>query len=100
MTTALAYRTAAELAGLIRARSVSPVEVVQAYLARIDRWSEALGAYVTVCRERARAEARAAEQALGHGAPVGPLHGVPFAVKDQFDTAGVRTTSGSAVPVG
>src|SRR6266436_3482125 len=95
MTTELAYRSAAELAGLIRARSVSPVEVVQAYLARIDRWSEALGAYVTVCRERALDEARAAEQALGHGAPVGPLHGVPFAVKDQFDTAGVRTTSGS-----
>jgi hypothetical protein len=65
------------------------------HLARIDRWNEALGAYVTVCRERALEEARAAEQALGHGAPLGPLHGVPFAVKDQFDTAGVRTTSGS-----
>ncbi len=95
MTADLAYRTAAELAGLIRARTVSPVEVVQAYLARIDRWDGALRAYVTVCRERALDEARAAEQALGHGAPVGPLHGVPLAVKDQFDTAGVRTTSGS-----
>ncbi len=95
MTTELAYRSATELAGLIRARTASPVEVAQAYLARIDRWSDALGAYVTVCRERALDEARAAEQALGHGAPVGPLHGVPFAVKDQFDTAGVRTTSGS-----
>jgi len=95
MSTELAYRSATDLAGLIRARTVSPVEVVQAYLARIDRWSAALGAYVTVCRERAQEEARAAEQALGHGAPVGPLHGVPFAVKDQFDTAGVRTTSGS-----
>ena len=91
----LAYRTAAELAGLIRAGGVSPVEVVQAYLARIDRWDPVLHAYVTVCRERALDEARAAEQALGRGAPVGPLHGVPLAVKDQFDTAGVRTTSGS-----
>ncbi|MFI5373033.1 MAG: amidase [Candidatus Rokuibacteriota bacterium] len=95
MTTDLVYRTATELAGLIRARAVSPVAVVQAYLARIDRWDGALRAYVTVCRERALDEARAALQALGHGAPVGPLHGVPFAVKDQFDTAGVRTTSGS-----
>ena len=95
MSADLAYRTAAELAGLIRARTVSPVEAVQAYLARIDRWDGALHAYVTICRERALHEARAAEQALAHGAPVGPLHGVPFAVKDQFDTAGVRTTSGS-----
>ena len=97
MTPDMVHRSAVELAGLIRARTISPVELVQAYLARIDRWNEALGAYVTVCRERALDEARAAEQALGHGAPLGPLHGVPFAVKDQFDTAGVRTTSGSGI---
>ena len=95
MTADLAYRGACELAGLIRARAVSPVEVVRAYLARIDRWDGTLRAYVTVCREQALADARAAEQALGHGGAVGPLHGVPVAVKDQFDTAGVRTTSGS-----
>lgn len=95
MTADLAYRGAGELAGLIRARAVSPVEVVRAYLARIDRWDGTLRAYVTVCREQALADARAAEQALGHGGAVGPLHGVPVAVKDQFDTAGVRTTSGS-----
>ncbi len=95
MSTDLAYRSATELAGLIRARAISPVEVVQAYLPRIDRWDGTLHAYVTVCREQALAEARAAEEALAHGAPVGPLHGVPVAVKDQFDTAGIRTTSGS-----
>ena len=95
MSEDLAHRSATELAGLIRARAISPLEVVQAYLARIDRWDGTLHAYVTVCREQALAEARAAEQALGHGAPVGPLHGVPVAVKDQFDTAGIRTTSGS-----
>jgi aspartyl-tRNA(Asn)/glutamyl-tRNA(Gln) amidotransferase subunit A len=95
VTTDLAYRGASELAGLIRARAVSPVELVQAYLARIDRWDGTLHAYVTVCREQALAEARAAEQALAASAPVGPLHGVPVAVKDQFDTAGIRTTSGS-----
>src|SRR5258706_2057566 len=95
MTTELAYRSATELAGLIRARTVSPVEVVQAYLARIDRWSDALGAYVTVCLERALDEARAAEQALGHGAPLCTLHGVPLAVTDQFYSTSVRSTSGS-----
>jgi aspartyl-tRNA(Asn)/glutamyl-tRNA(Gln) amidotransferase subunit A len=95
MTDELAYRGASELAGMIRARAVSPVEVVQAYLARIDRLDGTLHAYVTVCRERALAEARAAERALGAGGAIGPLHGVPVAVKDQFDTTGIRTTSGS-----
>jgi aspartyl-tRNA(Asn)/glutamyl-tRNA(Gln) amidotransferase subunit A len=95
MSDELAFRSAADLARLIRAGEVSPVEVVQAYLSRIDRFDGALRAYVTVCRERALDEARAAEAARGRGGQLGPLHGVPFAVKDQFDTAGVRTTSGS-----
>jgi aspartyl-tRNA(Asn)/glutamyl-tRNA(Gln) amidotransferase subunit A len=89
----LVYRSAVDLAALIRAREVSPLELVRAYLARIDRFDGTLRAYVTVCRSRALDEATAAEQAVG--GDVGPLHGVPFAVKDQFDTAGVRTTSGS-----
>ncbi len=100
MSADLAYRSATELAGLIRARAISPVEVVQAYLRRIDRWDGTLHAYVTVCREQALAEARTAEQALARGAPVGPLHGVPVAVKDQLDTAGIRTTSGSRLHAG
>jgi Asp-tRNA(Asn)/Glu-tRNA(Gln) amidotransferase A subunit family amidase len=95
MSDELAVRSAADLARLIRAGEVSPVEVVQAYVSRIDRFDGALRAYVTVCRERAVDEARAAEAAQGRGGQLGPLHGVPFAVKDQFDTAGVRTTSGS-----
>ena len=95
MTADLAFRGASELARLIRTRAISPVDVVQAYLARIDRLDGSLHAYITVCREQALAEARAAEQALGTSVPLGPLHGVPVAVKDQFDTAGIRTTSGS-----
>ena len=95
MTADLAFRGASELARLIRTRAISPVDVVEAYLARIDRLDGSLHAYITVCREQALAEARAAEQALGTSVPLGPLHGVPVAVKDQFDTAGIRTTSGS-----
>ena len=75
MTTDLAYRTAAELAGLIRARSVSPVEVVQAYLARIDRWDATLHAYVTVCRERALDEARRPSDASPAGRRSAPSTG-------------------------
>jgi aspartyl-tRNA(Asn)/glutamyl-tRNA(Gln) amidotransferase subunit A len=95
MSDELAYRSATELARLIRSRQVSPVEVLDAYLARIDRLDGLLRAYITVCRERARDEAVAAERAAARGGELGPLHGVPFAVKDQFDTAGLRTTSGS-----
>jgi aspartyl-tRNA(Asn)/glutamyl-tRNA(Gln) amidotransferase subunit A len=91
----LAHRSGAELAELVRARELSPVALVQAYLDRIDRLDGDLRAYITVCRESALAEAQRAEEAVARGEAVGPLHGLPFAVKDQFDTAGVRTTSGS-----
>jgi len=97
MTDDLVYRSAADLAGLIRAGRVSSAELVQAYLGRIDRFDRVLHAYITVCGERALAEAKAADRALAQGRAAGPLHGVPFAVKDQFDTAGIRTTSGSRV---
>ena len=89
------HRSAADLAALIRARELSPVALVEAYLERIERLDGDLRAYITVCGESARAEARRAEEAVARGEITGPLHGLPFAVKDQFDTAGVRTTSGS-----
>lgn len=91
----LLFGSAAELARLIRERRLSPVALVQSYLDRIDRLDGRLGAYVTVCRETAVAEARRVEDALGRGDALGPLAGVPLAVKDQFETAGVRTTAGS-----
>ncbi|MBI2491532.1 MAG: amidase [Candidatus Rokubacteria bacterium] len=96
----LAFRPATELAALVRAKDVSPVFLVRAYLERIERWDGDLHAYVTVCRTRALAEAEQAERAVARGEPLGPLHGIPFAVKDQFDTAGEPTTLGSRLLAG
>jgi aspartyl-tRNA(Asn)/glutamyl-tRNA(Gln) amidotransferase subunit A len=93
----LAFRTALELAELVRTRQVSPVDLVQLYLERIDRLDERLRAYIVVDGDGALAAARKAETALLRGETGGPLHGVPFAVKDQFDTRGLPTTMGSRV---
>src|SRR6266699_1728074 len=91
----LAFTSAAELAALIAQRVVSPVEVVDGVLARIERSQSVLNAFITVCAEEARVAAKAAEAAVMRGETLGPLHGVPFAVKDLVNTAGVRTTFGS-----
>ena len=88
-------RPAARLAEAIARRELSPVEVVEAVLARIERLDGRLTAFATVTAELARAEARRAEDAVMRGAPLGRLHGVPFSVKDTLDTAGVRTTMGA-----
>jgi Asp-tRNA(Asn)/Glu-tRNA(Gln) amidotransferase A subunit family amidase len=93
----LAFLSAAETADAIRTKQTSPVEVVQAYLARIERLDAQLHAYITVLREEALAAARRAEQTLMHGGDLGPLFGVPVAIKDQFWTKGIRTTNGSRV---
>jgi aspartyl-tRNA(Asn)/glutamyl-tRNA(Gln) amidotransferase subunit A len=95
MTDDLAFTSATELAALIARRAVSPVEVVEDVLARIEKSQASLNAFITVCGEEARAAAREAEAAIMRGAPFGPLHGVPFAVKDLVNTARVRTTFGS-----
>ena len=87
--------SAGQLLEAYRARALSPVEVVDALAQRIERLDPALGAFTTLCLERTRDEAVAAEAAYRSGASVRPLEGVPFGVKDLFDTAGVRTTYGS-----
>lgn len=93
--TELAFTPAGVQAGMVRRREVSPVELVGAYLDRIDRLNPRLGAYLTVAADRALDDARRAEAALGeHDLP--PFHGVPVAVKDLTDTAGIRTTHGTA----
>jgi Asp-tRNA(Asn)/Glu-tRNA(Gln) amidotransferase A subunit family amidase len=90
-------RSAAALARAIARREVSPVEVVEATLARIARLQPALNAFCTVTAEAALAAARRAEERVLRGEPLGPLHGVPVSVKDTLWTAGVRTTMGSAI---
>ena len=89
------FLTAAQTAAAIRAREVSPTEVVRAYLERIDRLDPDLHGYITVCREEALAAAAQAEETLRRGEPTGPLFGVPVAVKDQFWTKDILTTNGS-----
>ena len=91
----LAFLGARQLAVLVRERQVSPVEITRLYLDRIERFDRALRAYITVLPDAALEKARRAEAAVMRGAEIGPLHGVPYAVKDQFETAGVRTTCGS-----
>jgi len=93
----LAFMSAAQAAARLRRREISPVELVEAYLARVEALDPRLGAYITVCRDAALDAARAAERALTRGDSVGPLCGVPIAVKDQFWTRGVATTAGSRV---
>jgi aspartyl-tRNA(Asn)/glutamyl-tRNA(Gln) amidotransferase subunit A len=93
----LFWASMTELAGLIATKAVSPVAVVRAHLDRITALDGGLRAYITVCGEAALEAARAAESGLMSGQPLGPLHGVPYALKDLYDTAGVRTTGGSRI---
>jgi aspartyl-tRNA(Asn)/glutamyl-tRNA(Gln) amidotransferase subunit A len=90
-------QTIAEIAPAIASGAVSPVELVQACLARIDA-GRALNAFITVRAATALEEARHAEDEVAHGRVRGPLHGIPISVKDLIDVAGTPTTSGSAVP--
>ena len=86
-----------ELARLIRAREVSPVEVVQAHLDRIASLDGTLRSYITVMSDSALPAAKAAEAAATSGETLGPLHGVPVGLKDLYCTKGVKTTGGSRI---
>jgi aspartyl-tRNA(Asn)/glutamyl-tRNA(Gln) amidotransferase subunit A len=91
----LCYLPAVELGVAIRAKEVSPVDVVDAVLARIERLNPRLNAYCTVTAAAARAAAKEAEAAVMRGDTLGTLHGVPVSIKDLIATQGVRTTHGS-----
>ncbi len=86
---------ARELARLVREKQASPVEILDAHFAAIDRANPAVNAMVTVALEQAREAARVAEAAVMHGEALGLLHGVPAGIKDITPTAGIRTTWGS-----
>ncbi|MEI7871812.1 MAG: amidase [Alphaproteobacteria bacterium] len=88
-----AYLTITEASKLIAARKLSPVELTEAYLGRIGRLDSQLDSFVTLTAERARTEAKSAEAAVMAGKPLGRLHGIPYCLKDIYDTAGVRTTA-------
>src|SRR5271169_6907336 len=89
--------TISELGQRLRRREISPVQVTQDCLSRIEKLDPALNAFITVMTESALAEARTAEAEIARGEWRGPLHGVPIALKDLIDTAGVLTTSASAL---
>ena len=95
--TELTDLTIAEAAKRIAGRQLSPVELAQAYLARIERLNPAINAYVMVTRDRAIADAQAAEGEIAAGKYRGPLHGIPIGLKDLVDTAGIRTAGGAKI---
>src|SRR4051812_14020473 len=87
--------TSVELRRRIGTKEISPVELLDACIERIERLNPAVNAVTAVCYERARAEAKAAEQAVVKGEPLGLLHGLPTGIKDLDETGGVLTTYGS-----
>lgn len=93
----LAHLSLIEASARIRSRSVTPVQLVEACLARIQIYNPKLNAFITVMRDSALAQARTLEAEQRAGKLRGPLHGIPIALKDNIDTAGVRTTAASAV---
>src|SRR5450631_4312359 len=91
----LVAKPARELRAMIAAKAVSPVEVFDAYLARIEQVNPALNAVVALDAERGREAAKKAEAAVMRGEPLGILHGLPIGINDMHATAGLRTTFGS-----
>src|SRR5437899_266759 len=92
----LTKKPATELVSLIRTRAISPVEVVEAHLRRIERINSSINAIVTIADD-VMDRARSCEAELISGKDIGPLHGLPVTIKDTIDTARLRTTSGSRI---
>ena len=93
----ICWLTISEASHLLRSRKISPVELTKVCLDRIERFNPRLNAVITVTADSARAQAQEAESEIRKGHWRGPLHGVPVALKDLFDTAGVRTTGASGL---
>ena len=95
--TELCFLSATEMAAAVKKKKLSPVEIVDALLARIEKVNPKVNAYCTVVPEMAREAAKKAETKVMRGEKVGPLHGVPVSIKDLTITAGIRTTWGSKI---
>ena len=93
----LAFFSIEQAARLLRRREISPLDLVEASLARIERWNSSLFAFLTVLAEDACRQAKAAGREILRGRARGPLHGIPISLKDNFWTRGIRTTAGSKI---
>ena len=93
----LTFITIAEASYLFRARRLSPVDLTKALLERIDRLDGRLNAFITVTAELALEQAREAESEMSRGHYRGPMHGIPYGLKDIYDTKGIRTTAHSRI---
>jgi aspartyl-tRNA(Asn)/glutamyl-tRNA(Gln) amidotransferase subunit A len=93
----IAFLTLKDASDLVRRKEVSPVKLTEACLDQIDRYDRAINAFITVTRDQALAAAREMETEISRGKYRGPLHGIPIALKDNIDTAGVKTTAASGV---
>ena len=97
--TNLYHLTIREASALLKSGQLSPVELTQAFLDRIEATDDRLHSFIIVLKEQALDDARLAEAEIRRGDYKGPLHGIPFALKDLYDTAGITTTSGSKVDI-
>lgn len=95
MATDIAFSSAAALAAKLRSGRISALELLDHYIARVEKHDDALNAVVARDFERARARAKAADRALKKGRPLGPLHGLPMTVKESFNVEGLKTTWGN-----
>ena len=93
----ICYASAGDLGRLLRSGEISPVEIVEAHLARIRATEPVLNSFITLLPDEALTSARQAERDLRAGRDRGPLHGIPVGLKDLFNTGGIRTTSGSRI---
>ena len=96
-TLEICYMSAGDLSKLVQNKELSPVEIIEAHLTRIDATEPVLNSFITLLADEARGAALQAEKDIQAGRYKGPLHGIPVALKDLYNTGGVRTTSGSRI---
>jgi aspartyl-tRNA(Asn)/glutamyl-tRNA(Gln) amidotransferase subunit A len=96
-TDELCFLSVAQLSGLIQRKEVSPVEIIEAHLSRIEALEPTLNSFITLLSEQAMAAAQKAEKEIQGGKYLGPLHGVPVGLKDLYYAKGIRNTSGSKI---